>query len=54
MTIVTNVVFVYDDQTHVLTITVTKVEMKSHPSGLAQPSEPVDTVTEIDLSDLAL
>jgi hypothetical protein len=54
MNIVTDVTIEYDDQTHIVTFTVTKQELVSHPSGHAVPSQPVVTVTEIDLSDLVL
>ena len=54
MTIVTNVTFAYDENTHILTITTTKVEIKVHASGPAQAAEPVSTVTTVDLSNLVL
>lgn len=54
MTIVTDVQFSWDAETHVLTITTTKAELVSHPSGRVQTSEPVVTTDTIDLSDLVL
>lgn len=54
MTVVTNVQTVWDEETKALTITVTKATLESHPSGRVQTSEPVDTVTVIDLSSLEL
>lgn len=54
MTVVTNVVIAYDEETHVVTFTVTKQELVSHPSGHSKPAEPIDEVTTIDLSDLEL
>jgi len=54
MTVVTNVVITYDEETHIVTFTVTKQDLVSHPSGHAKPAEPVNEVTTVDLSDLVL
>ena len=54
MIVVTNVTIEYNATTHIVTFTVTKQEILSHPSGHAAPSQPVVEVTTIDLSALVL
>jgi len=54
MSVVTDVTIEYDEGTHVVTFTVTKQELVSHPTGHSSTSAPVVTTTEIDLSDLVL
>jgi hypothetical protein len=54
MTVVTDVTITYNATTHIVTFTVTKQEIVSHPSGHAAPSQPVIEVTTVDLSALIL
>ncbi len=54
MTVVTNVTMSWNGTTKVLTLTVVKQEIRSLPTGPAIASDPVTTVTTVDLSALVL
>ncbi len=54
MIVVTDVSMEWNGETKILTLTVVTQEIRSLPTGPAIASDPVTTVTEVDLSALVL
>jgi hypothetical protein len=50
MTVVNDITLSFNDETSILTVTITKTDIFSGAGGFTAPAPPVETTVEIDLS----